>query len=141
MTPDQLKQAIQGGEWMSIAPEVRPSISKNADGSAKPFYLTRIFSYSADDTFALDILNSVDPYGKVPLVKMSIKGHITWQGDHPIAPGAQNVYFAADEAYEVTPLLQGFADAMNVATKGFDSWKVGEAQSILKKSVSSIRPR
>jgi hypothetical protein len=36
MTPEQVKQ-LSVGEWVSIAPEVRPSIGKNADGSMKPF--------------------------------------------------------------------------------------------------------
>jgi len=41
----------------------------------------------------------------------------------------------ADEAYEVTPLLQGFANAMNqLASKGFSKWEVGGTQSIFKKS-------
>src|ERR1700712_6011407 len=112
MTLEQTKQAIQG-KWASIAPEIRPSASKNADGTLKPFYLTRAFKYSTDDTFELAIINSADAYGKVPLVRIVIKGHIVWQGDHPIAAGAQKVNFIADQAYEVTPLIQGFADAMN----------------------------
>ncbi|MEJ0033654.1 MAG: hypothetical protein WDO15_26440 [Bacteroidota bacterium] len=40
-----------------------------------------------------------------------------------------------DEAYEVTPLLQPFADVLNqVATKGFEQWKVNSTQSILRKA-------
>jgi len=50
MTPEQIKPIIQG-EWASIAPEIRPSASKNADGTLKPFYLTRAFKYATDDTF------------------------------------------------------------------------------------------
>ena len=134
MTVDEIKQAIQG-EWVSIAPELRPSISKNADGSLKPFYLSRDFRYSTDDRFTLAIINSADPYGKVPLVKISLKGHMVWQGEHPIAAGAQKVNFIADEAYEVTPLLQGFADAMNqIASQGFNQWEVNRPQSVLGKA-------
>jgi hypothetical protein len=33
-----------------------------------------------------------------------------------IAPGAQNVDFVADQAYAVTPLVQGFADLLNEVT-------------------------
>jgi hypothetical protein len=135
MNTDQIKEFIQGGEWVSIAPEVRPSAIKNADGSLKPFYLTRAFKYAADDTFELDIINSADAYGKIPLVRIVIKGHIVWQGDHPIAAGAQKVNFIADTAYEVTPLAQGFADAMNqVASKGFDKWEVNGMQSVMGKA-------
>ena len=108
MNAEQIKEFIQGGEWVSIAPELRPSSIKNADGSLKPFYLTRAFKYSADDTFELDIINSADAYGKIPLVRIVIKGHIVWQGDHPIAAGAQKVNFIADKAYEVTAFSPGF---------------------------------
>jgi len=135
MNTEQIKEFIQGGEWVSIAPELRPSSIKNADGSIKPFYLTRVFKYSADDTFELEIINSADAYGKIPLVRISIKGHIVWQGDHPIVAGAQKVNFIADQAYEVTPLVQGFADAMNqVASKGFNKWEVNGTQSVMRKA-------
>jgi hypothetical protein len=54
-----------------------------------------------------------------------------WRGEHSIAPGAQKVDFVADEAYEVTPLLQGFADVLNkVATDGYAKWEVNATQSI-----------
>ena len=135
MNTEQIKEFIQGGEWVSIAPELRPSSIKNADGSIKPFYLTRAFKYSADDAFELEIINSADAYGKIPLVKIVIKGGIVWQGDHPIAAGAQKVNFIADTAYEVTPLIQGFADAMNqVASKGFNKWEVNGMQSVMGKA-------
>jgi hypothetical protein len=134
MTTDQIKKTIEG-EWISIAPEIRPSIAKNADGSMKPFYLSRAFKYSAGDKFELIVTNSADAYGKIPLVKIVIKGNIIWQGDHPIAAGAQKVKFSADEVYEVTPLIQGFADAMNqLAANGFNKWEVNNTQSILGKA-------
>jgi hypothetical protein len=121
------------GKWGSIAPEVRPSNAKNADGTLKPFYLTRKFTLLDDNRFELAVTNLADPYGKVPLAEMLINGHIEWLGDHPIAPGAQKVNFSADDEYRVTPLVQGFADILNQYTKGFDEWKVGESQSIFKK--------
>lgn len=135
MNTDQIKELLQGSEWISIAPELRPSTIKNVDGSIKPFYLTRAFKYSTNNMFELEIINSADPYGKIPLVRIMIKGHIVWQGDHPIAAGAQKVIFIADQAYEVTPLAQGFADAMNqVASKGFNRWEVNNTQSVMGKA-------
>jgi hypothetical protein len=135
MNTEQIKEFIQGDEWVSIAPELRPSSIKNPDGSIKPFYLTRAFKYSANDTFELEIINSADAYGKIPLVRILIQGHIIWQGDHPIVAGAQKVNFIADTAYEVTPLIQGFADAMNqVASKGFNKWEVNGTQSVMGKA-------
>ena len=134
MTTEQIKQSMQG-EWASIAPELRPSTVKNPDGSIKPFYLTRAFSYSPDDTFELDIINSADAYGKIPLVRIVLRGHVLWQGEHPIASGAQKVHFIADTAYDLTPLAQGFAAVLNqVANKGFDPWEVDRTQSILGKA-------
>ncbi|MFT3705999.1 MAG: hypothetical protein QM802_26770 [Agriterribacter sp.] len=132
MTLENLKQQASGN-WASIAPEVRPSAAKNADGTLKPFYLIRKFSLLQDDTFELTVTNFADPVGKIPLTKMFIKGHMEWKGEHAIAPGAQKVDFTADIEYTVTPLAQGFADVLNKYTQGFNEWKVGETQSILKK--------
>ena len=123
------------GNWESIAPEVRPSASKNADGSLKPFYLKRTFKYLPSDRFELEIINSADPYGAVPLVRIKVGGHMLWQGPHPIAPGAQKVDFVADESYEVTPLAQGFADVLNkVASDGYGGWAVSTPQSVFGKN-------
>ncbi|MCF0054537.1 hypothetical protein LXL81_02130 [Dyadobacter sp. CY356] len=133
MTTEQTeKQAL--GNWESITTEIRAGNNKNPDGTLKPFYLSRKFTFLPDNKFELTVTNFADPYGKVPLAKMEIKGHTAWKGDHPIAEGAQKVDFMADEKYEVTPLLQGFADVLNQYTKGFNVWKVGETQSILKKA-------
>jgi hypothetical protein len=135
MTPEQTKQFISGGQWQSIAPEIRPSGIKNADGSLKPFYLTRKFTYYPGDKFELEIINLADPYGKVPLAKLFIKGHMQWKGEHPIATGAYKVDFVADQEYKVTPLFQGFADVLNqLASRDYNKWEVGRAQSIFKKS-------
>jgi len=123
------------GNWGSIASEVRPSANKNADGSLKPFYLKRTFKYLTSDRFELEILNSADPYGAVPLARIRIEGHIVWRGAHPLAAGAQKVDFIADEIYEVTPLAQGFADILNkVASDGYATWTVNTPQSIFGKN-------
>jgi hypothetical protein len=130
----KIKQAMLGN-WESITAEVRPSAAKNADGSLKPFYLKRSFKYLPSDRFELEIINSADPYGAVPLARIKIGGHMLWQGPHPIAPGAQKVDFVADESYEVTPLAQGFADVLNkVAVDGYGAWAVNAPQSIFGKT-------
>jgi len=87
MTVDEIRAAIQGGEWVSIAPELRPSQNLVA-GKVQPFFLSRVFKYSPNDKFECTVLNSADPGGKVPLVRIFIKGHIVWQGAHPVASGA-----------------------------------------------------
>jgi hypothetical protein len=134
MTIEQTKQAL-AGRWVSIAPEVRPSAAKSPDGTLKPFYLQRDFTYLDDDRFDLGILNSVDPNGKVPLARIKISGHMLWRGAHPIADGAHKVDFVADDGYEVTPLLQGFADMLNkVASAGYSKWEIDGRQSVFGKA-------
>jgi hypothetical protein len=134
MNLEQIKQSLVG-DWVSIAPEVRPSAAKNPDGSLKAFYLKRDFRYLDGDRFELTIVNSADPYGAVPLARILIRGHMSWRGPHPIHAGAQKVDFVADEAYEVTPLLPGFADVLNkVAANGYAKWEVNGTQSIFGKT-------
>jgi hypothetical protein len=130
----KVKEAMLGS-WESIAPEVRPSASKNADGSLKPFYLKRAFKYLPSDRFELEIVNSADPYGAVPLARIKLGGHMLWRGPHPIAQGAQKVDFVADETYEITPLAQGFAEILNkVASAGYVPWAVNATQSVFGKA-------
>jgi hypothetical protein len=134
MDVQQIKQAMVG-DWVSIAPEIRPSAGKNPDGSLKPFYLRRSFRYRDGDVFELTVDNFADPYGATPLARIFIRGHMVWRGLHPIAEGAQKVDFVADEAYEVTPMLPAFADVLGkVAAQGYDKWEVGKPQSIFGKA-------
>jgi hypothetical protein len=88
MTPEQITQVIQGGQWVSITTELRPSSNKSATGEIQPFYCSRVFTYSPGDRFACTVMNYADPNGKVPLVKIVIKGHNAWRGEHQIALGA-----------------------------------------------------
>ena len=132
MSLEELKAALRG-TWTSIAPEVR--LSRNPDGTIKPFYLVRHFVYEPADRFELTVTSLADPAGAAKLATIEIVGHMVWRGDHGIAPGAQKVDFAADDAYAVTPLIQPFADLLGkVATDGYSPWKVGEKQSILGKA-------
>ena len=73
MNAEQVKKASLG-KWESIAPEVRPGNTKNADGTLKPFYLTREFTLLDDDTFELLVTNLADPYAKNPIAKMIDQG-------------------------------------------------------------------
>src|SRR5437660_4919219 len=113
MTPEHIKQVIQGGQWVSITTELRPSTNKSATGEIQPFYCSRVFTYSPGDRFACTVMNYADSNGKVPLVKIVIKAHNAWQGEHPMAKVAYNLYYMADEAYEVTQLHQALADITN----------------------------
>ena len=139
MSIDEIKQFIQGGEWCSITTELRPSITKNAAGDIQPFYCSRVFKYTPGDRFECIVINYADANGKVPLVSIVIKGHNKWGEPHPIAEGAYKVDYIADEAYEVTPLHQGFADAMNkIPANGIDKWEVGVTQDLKGKSFAAF---
>src|SRR5437899_593936 len=70
MTPEHIKQVIQGGQWVSITTELRPSTNKSATGEIQPFYCSRVFTYSPGDRFACTVMNYADANGKVPLVKI-----------------------------------------------------------------------
>src|SRR5437773_9553643 len=134
MTLEDTKRILVG-EWVSVTPEVRPSATRNPDGTLKPFYLSREFKYLGDDRFELTISNWADPYGKVAVARIDLRGHIEWVGEHPIASGAQKANFIADEAYEVTPMIAGFADLLNsVASAGFAPWQAGQRQSVFGKT-------
>jgi hypothetical protein len=132
MNVEELKAGLLGTQ-VSIAPEVRPS--RNPDGSLKPFLLTRNFVYLPEDRFELTVMNYADPFGKAPIAKIDIAGHMFWRGEHPIGPGAQKVDFVADQAYAVTPLIQAFVDVLNRAvTDGYEPWDIGKKQSNFGKS-------
>nr|WP_260170942.1 hypothetical protein [Mucilaginibacter lappiensis] len=135
MTAEQIKHFIQGGKWVSISPELRPSISKNAAGDILPFYLTRSFTYSVGDVFECTVINYADPSAKIPLVEITIKGHLVWQGEHPLTAGAYNLDYVADIAYEVTPLNQAFADAINkIPNNTLSQWEPNKTQDVKGKA-------
>ena len=75
MTLEQIKQGLLG-EWTSVAPEVRPSATRNPDDSLKAFYLTREFRYLGDDRFELSIVNTADPYARTPVARIHLRGHM-----------------------------------------------------------------
>jgi flavin-dependent dehydrogenase len=53
----------------------------------------------------IDVVNSGDTYGAVPLARIKIVGHMSWEGHIRSPPGEQKVNFVADEAYVVRPQL------------------------------------
>src|SRR5882762_1050725 len=47
MTLEDTKRILVG-EWVSVTPEVRPSATRNPDGTLKPFYLSRERGHADD---------------------------------------------------------------------------------------------
>lgn len=128
---DVKRWAVRGGEWVSIAPELRPFEDRTGTGRIAPFYVSRSFKYFEDDTFEGTITSFADPYGKIPLVRFVFKGHTVWGKPHPIAEGAYEIDYILDQGFEVTPLHQMFADQLNQApTAGLSAWKVNVTQDI-----------
>ncbi|MDX1905623.1 MAG: hypothetical protein SF053_01215 [Bacteroidia bacterium] len=135
MTLEQLKTYVQGGAWISISPELRPFEDRLGTGKIEPFYVQRHFQYFADDRFEGSIISSADPYGHMPLVQFTFKGHTHWGQAHPIAAGAFEIDYLLDEAFEVTPLHPMFAEQLNTApVEGLDNWAVGVMQDIKGKA-------
>ena len=139
-TIEQIRQFIASAEWTSIATEIRPSIVKTADGSIKPVFCSRQFKYPGNDRFQLIFMNYADPFGKAALVKMLIKGHIRFGDPHPIADGAYELDYIADEGFDITLLHEGFANAMNAAPASDDigKWEVNTAKNVLNKTVPAF---
>ena len=135
MSQAQVQKALRGTTWISIATELRPQEDRTGTGKVQPFHVSREFTFLQGDRFQGVITSYADPYGKVPLVRFVFRGHLEWQGTHPIAPGAQKVDYVLDEGFLVTPLAPPFADALNqVPVDGLARWEVGVTQDILGKA-------
>ncbi|GGB02569.1 hypothetical protein [Puia dinghuensis] len=140
MNIDKIKQQLVKGDWVSIAPEIRPSTVKTATGDIKPLYCSRRFSYFQADTFRLIFINYADPFGKAPVVEMRIEGHVHYGAEHPIAPGAYEADYVADISFDITILNPAFVAALNAGAPsgGISPWELNVPQSVLSKSVPAF---
>jgi len=140
MNIEEIKQVLVRGEWVSIAPEIRPGIVKTASGDIKPLYCSRRFVYSGTDRFQLDFINYADPYGQVPLAEMRIAGHVKYGAPHPIAPGAYEADYVADEGFLITLLNSAFVSALNAIPQpeGIQPWELNVPRDVLGKSVPAF---
>lgn len=140
MNLEEIKQELTQGVWISIAPEIRPSTIKTAGGDIKPLYCTRRFVYPSTDRFELDFINYADSFGRVPLVNMRIAGHIRYGAPHPIAPGAYEVDYVADQEFSITLLNSAFVTALNALplSAGIQPWELNTPQDALRKAVPAF---
>ena len=140
MTQEKIRQAIERHEWLSIAPEIRPGTVKEVNGDIKPLYCSRRFIYAGNDRFELTFINYADAYGKVPLVKMVIRGHIQFGAPHPVSEGAYELDYTADEGFDITILHEGFVQVLNQApaAEGLNKWELNVQQNVLHKSVAAF---
>lgn len=130
-TVSEIKQFIQGGEWTSLSVELRPFEDRLGTGKIQPFYVKRLFKYLPNDQFEGTIISYADPFGQMPLVQFTFKGHTIWGKAHPIVQGAFEIDYILDLAFEVTPLNPMFADQLNMApVNGLNKWEVQVMQDI-----------
>lgn len=132
-TLDDLQQAIVG-TWESLSVELRPTEDRLGTGHIEPTHLTRRFTYRADGTFTGLITLFADPYGQVSLFEFTFRGHLTWQGPHPVAHGAFSVDYVLDQGFDVKPLNAQAAQMLNaMPVEGAPLFAVGLTTSILGK--------
>ena len=140
MNIEEIKQQLAEGEWVSIAPEIRPSIVKIAGGDIKPLYCSRRFVYSGTDRFQLNFITYADPYGQIPLAEMQIAGHVKYGDPLPITSGAYEADYVADEGFSITLLNSAFVSALNSIPQpeGIQPWELHVPQDVLGKSVPAF---
>lgn len=130
-TISEIKQFIQGGEWTSITTELRPFEDRLGTGKIQPFYVNRIFKYFPKDRFEGTIISSADPFGRLPIVQFTFKGHTVWGEKHQITEGAFEIDYILNEAFEVTPLHAVFTEQLNHSVvKGLNKWEINKMQDI-----------
>lgn len=135
MTIDEIKKMIKGGEWTSIAVELRPSEDRAGSGIIDSFYVTRNFQYLDNDEFIGTIMIYGDPYGKIKMAKFTFKGQTIYGREHPIADGAYEIDYVLDKSFEVTPLHKMFADNLNqVQIDGLEPFRENVTQDIKGKA-------
>jgi hypothetical protein len=139
MTLQQLKQTLAKSQWTSFAVELRPSTIAS-QGSIKPFYCFREFDYPDSDTFNLLFTSYADPYGKIPLALMTIRGHVRYGQEHPIAPGAYEIDYIADLEFSVKLLNENLAKALNglPLADGVSPWTANVPQNVTRKGVPAF---
>lgn len=131
---DEIKEFIKGGKWESLTVELRPAEDRTGTGKVISFLITRCFEYFENNKFSGTITSFADNYGKIPLVRFVFKGHVVWQGEHPVAEGAQKIDYILDEGFLVTPLNQDFAAMLNsVPVPELNKWELNVTQDILGK--------
>ena len=136
MTPHEIASFIEGGQWVSLTTELRPFEDRTGTGTVQPFYVSRAFRYLPNNRFEGTIRSYADPYGRLPLVQFVFKGETRWGAPHPIAPGAYEIDYILNEAFEVTPLHDLFSANLNAApSPGLAAWQTGVMQDIKGKAV------
>ncbi|MEO1678050.1 MAG: hypothetical protein AAFU80_07810 [Pseudomonadota bacterium] len=137
-----LKERVVGS-WTSIACELRPQANPEDPTRAPlPTYLTRDFTYDAEDGFDATITVFADPECAVPLISYDLAGHIVWHDANPAAEGAWSQDYVLDDALQLTVLAPSMADQLNTLPEGAcgeGPFMVGQVRDILRQPCALLR--
>lgn len=127
-----LKSRITG-TWTSIACELRPG--PNPEGEVPvPTYLTRDFTYHAEDTFSATITVYADAACAVPAISYDFAGELVWHDANPAAPGAWSQDYVLNTQLQLTVHAEPAAEGLNALPEGIcgdGPFVVGEPRDIL----------
>lgn len=131
------------GTWTSITCELRPQQNPQDPTLAPgPTYLTRDFTYDADDGFSATITVYADPACAVPAVSYDFAGTIVWHDENPAAAGAYSQDYVLDKQLRLMVLAPPMADQLNQLPEGAcgqGPFVVGETRDILGQPCALLR--
>lgn len=137
-----LKERIVG-TWTSISCELRPTQnSENPELAPTPTYLTRDFTYDAEDGFSANITVYADSACAVPAVTYDFAGEIVWHDANPAADGAWSQDYVLNRQLELTVMAPPMAEQLNqlpAGACGDGAFVVGEARDILGQPCALLR--
>lgn len=131
------------GTWTSISCELRPT--QNAESpelAPTPTYLTRDFTYDAEDGFSANITVYTDSACAVPAVTYEFAGEIVWHDANPAAEGAWSQDYVLNRQLELTVMAPPMAEQLNqlpAGACGDGEFVVGEARDILGRPCALLR--
>lgn len=131
------------GSWTSIACEVRPQQNaQNPELAPTPSYLTRDFTYDADDGFEANITVYADAACAVPAVSYDFAGEIVWHDANPAAEGAWSQDYLLNRQLELTVFAPPMAEQLNQLPDGAcgeGPFVVGEPRDVLGEPCALLR--
>lgn len=131
------------GSWTSIACEVRPQQNaQNPELAPTPSYLTRDFTYDADDGFEANITVYADAACAVPAVSYDFAGEVVWHDANPAAEGAWSQDYLLNRQLELTVFAPPMAEQLNQLPDGAcgeGPFVVGEPRDVLGEPCALLR--
>ncbi len=123
------------GTWTSISCELRPT--QNAADPTKaptPTYLTRDFTYDANDGFSATITVYADAACAIPAISYDFAGDLVWHDANPAAEGAWSQDYVLNKALALTVKAPPVAEQLNQLPEGAcgeGPFEVGQTRDIL----------